>query len=254
MGDSEATDTGMQPASRSDDGPHTHYRIRCSVRLTDVTFGQAIRFLSISGQEGGRVYGANLIRALEERYGFWESPKTVADYDMAKGVNFLHGFFNRRFVIDRLQIYANGIVAEAKMPTEALDDFLDDIIQWARSEINLGVNDSQNRRAYNSHIEIFSDMPFSKVFLPFASVGEHLTSMMRAYGVNTNTFEFSGIRLNANNDTLPAPKPVAFSFERREGKPYDSGFFFSTASLKTSDHMSILNELEAIIRAMLNAS
>lgn len=220
------------------------------MKLTDVTFGQSVRFLSVSGQEGGRVYGANLIRALEERYGFWESPKTVADYDMTKGVSFLHGFFNRRFVIDRFQVYTNGVVAEAKMSTEAIDEFLDDVIQWAQTEVGLNVTDESKGRAYNSNIEVFSEMNFTNLFPQFSMIGERITLMVKSYGVNTNNFEFSGVRLNTNNDMLPAPKPLAFSFERREGNPYDSGLFFSSASLKTSDHISILSELESIFKAM----
>jgi hypothetical protein len=81
-----------------------------------------------------------------------------------------------------------------------------------------------------------------------------LTEMIRAYGINTKNFEISGITINADNEAFPAPKPIAFSFERRTGKPYNSGFFFSTASLKTSDHLSILGHLEDIFAAMISAS
>jgi hypothetical protein len=53
----------------------------------------------------------------------------LADYDLSKGVTFLHGFFNNR-VIDRFQVFSNGILAEAKLDTNECDRFLDDLLKW----------------------------------------------------------------------------------------------------------------------------
>jgi hypothetical protein len=53
----------------------------------------------------------------------------LADYDLSKGVTFLHGFFNNR-VIDRFQVFSNGILAEAKLDTDECDRFLDDLLKW----------------------------------------------------------------------------------------------------------------------------
>jgi len=224
------------------------------VKLTEVVRGQAIRFLPVAGQTGGRLYGIDLIRALESRYGFWESPKTVADFDLAKGITFLHGLYQRNFVIDKFQVYPNGILAEAKISTEEIDNFLDDIISWARDEVGFTFDDNRNRRAYISNIEIHTEVEFRPAFGQFLALGEHMTEMIRSYGINTNKFEISGFILDADNDSLPTPKPIAFNFERRAGKPYDSGFYFSTASLKTTDHLTLLNHLEEIVVAMTSAS
>jgi hypothetical protein len=219
------------------------------VKITDVTFGQAVRFLTVSGHEGGRIYGSNLIHALESRYGFWESPKTVADYDMTKGVTFLHGVFQRRFVIDKLQIYNNGVLAEAKLPTDGIDEFIEDLIQWGRTEVEITVNNSDDKRSYASHVEVYTEMAFRDAFLRLSKIGQTITNMIRSYGANTNAFDISGFLLDADNGSLPAPKPLRFSFERRAGKPHGSGYYFSMASLKTTDHLNVLNELEAIIAA-----
>jgi hypothetical protein len=224
------------------------------VKITEITFSQAIRFFPVSGQSGGTLYGANLIHAVEHRYGFWESPKTVADYDINKGITFLHGFFEKRFVIDKFQIYANGILAEGKIPTEDLDIFVDDIIEWGRSTAGLTINDSYTRRGYNSHIEVFAEMPIDRAFTRFTTLGEHVTQLIRTYGINTNKFQVSGINLNSDNETLPTPKPIGLTLDRRAGKPYESQLFFSTASLKTADHLLILNEMEKLFMGMTSAS
>jgi hypothetical protein len=224
------------------------------VKITEIIFSQAIRFFPVSGQSGGTLYGANLIHAVEHRYGFWESPKTVADYDMSKGITFLHGFFDKRFVIDRFQVYSNGILAEAKIPTEDLDIFIDDVVEWGRSAAGLTINDRYTRRGYNSHIEVFAEGPIDRAFPNFTALGDHIAQLIRTYGINTNKFQVSGIILSADNETLPMPKPVGVTLDRRASKPYESQLFFSTASLKTADHLLILNEMEQLFMAMTSAS
>jgi hypothetical protein len=243
------------PLSRVSARP-THRQIaelrpaRCVVKITDITFSQAIRFLSVSGQGGGTLYGVNLIRALEMRYGFWESPKTVADYDLNKGVTFLHGLFDREFVIDKFQVYTNGILAEAKVPTDKIDEFLDDVTEWAQTDVGLRISEGESKKLYNSHLEVFAEFPLTRALRQFSKLGDHITNLTRAYGVNTSRFHVSSISLNADNEGLPTPKPAAFVFDRRAGKPYESGLFFSSAPLRTSEHQIILDELESIFTDM----
>src|SRR5690242_3790829 len=102
------------------------------MKLVNVLLGQAIRVLKISGQHGGNIYGLNLTKALEQRYGFLQGPRSLAEYDMTQGVTFLHGYFQNRIVIDRLQIFSTGLIAEGKIPTDECAAFLDDVVGWVQ--------------------------------------------------------------------------------------------------------------------------
>jgi hypothetical protein len=99
------------------------------MKLSSIIVGNVIRLGKVSGPGGGTVYGLNLSKACEERYGFLQAPRVLADYDLSKGVTFLHGHFDHR-VIDKFQVFSNGIVAEAKLDTDECDRFLDDVLKW----------------------------------------------------------------------------------------------------------------------------
>ena len=77
------------------------------MELSSIILSQAIRFGKVTGIGGGVIYGLNLAKACEERYGFLQAPRVLADYDLNKGITFLHGYFDK-VVIDKLQVFPNG--------------------------------------------------------------------------------------------------------------------------------------------------
>lgn len=83
------------------------------MKLSQIAFGQAIRFMKISPSAGQTIYGKTLSAAFEEKYGFLEGPKVVSDFDTNKGVTFLHGFFKGTIVIEKAVIYNDGMIVEA---------------------------------------------------------------------------------------------------------------------------------------------
>src|SRR5918996_3009830 len=125
------------------------------MQLESILLGRAIRLLHISSASKGRIYGLHLVRACEERYGFWQGPRTVDDFDLAKGVTFLHGHFQSRLVIDKFQVFQNGMLAEAKADTNECDAFLDEFVGWIQSEFGISLNEeSSSPRFYQSNLEI----------------------------------------------------------------------------------------------------
>ena len=125
------------------------------MRLERVLLGRAIRLMRISGPGGGEIYGINLARACEARYGFLQSPRTLEEFDLTKGVTFLHGYFQNRIVIDRFQVFQNGMLAEAKINTDECDAFLDDAVEWVKKEGGIGaIEETGSPRFYSSNLEV----------------------------------------------------------------------------------------------------
>lgn len=218
------------------------------MKLVRILQSQAIRFLKLTGREGGEVYGLNIAKACEERYGFLQGPHVLADFDLTRGVTFLHGYFRDRTVISRFQLYSNGLLAEAGADTKECDDFLDDIIEWATK---LGAVETHKidgvQRAYFSQIEVESPTSIALALRRFAEVGLETTKCLRTYGDQTAVIEPTAIAFSS--DATP-PKPAQFKFERREGIPFASDIYFASAPLRTDHHLSVLEKLESVLTTL----
>jgi hypothetical protein len=209
------------------------------MELSSIILSQAIRFGKVTGIGGGVIYGLNLAKACEERYGFLQAPRVLADYDLNKGITFLHGYFEKA-VIDKFQIFPNGVLAEAQVDTDNCDRFLDDILKWVteRGGIEFTPPDS-TIKAYFSQIEVKFDVALESYF-KLTVFGKHIADILRGYGQTTSDYIPSGLSFGAQpSDTL------GFKFEGREGAP--PGLFFSQARMRTKDHLSALEMLRSLL-------
>jgi hypothetical protein len=212
------------------------------MKLSNIILSQAIRLGRISGPGGGNIYGLNLAKACEDRYGFLQSPRVLADFDLSKGVTFLHGFFGNA-VIDRFIVFPNGVLAEAKVDTDGCDRFLDDVLKWIaeRGGAEFIPNDPTSR-AYLSQLEIQSDVDLTQSFPKFAALGRQIADILRGYGQPTPDYEFSGLSLGTSQSDASG-----FRFEGREGQNVPHGTFFSQSRLRTGDHLRILEVLKSLL-------
>jgi hypothetical protein len=213
------------------------------MKLQNILLSQAIRFGKISGPGGGTIYGLNLARACEERYGFLQAPRTLADYDLSKGISFLHGYFGT-FVIDKFQIFPNGVLAEAKIDTDECDKFLEDVLKWVkeRGGIEFAPSDPSTR-LYLSHLEVQSDISLERSFPKLAPLGREIADILRGYGQTTPDYVVSGLSFGSI-----ATDASGFRFEGREGPNVPHGIFFTQARLRTSDHLRMLESLEGALK------
>ena len=217
------------------------------MKLQEIHFSQSVRFLNTASPTRGNIYGVALLRAFEERYGFLQGPRTVADFDSTKGIVFLHGFFRDNIVIDRFQIFNDGVVCETKAPVEQADSFIEDALKWAAEEVKLEVG-VEKGRIYNSHIVVHSSVQIEKKFQLFSEFGSRIAKAIASYGGrNLTDFKLAGLRFFYDGSSLPTPKPTPFSFERRDGQPHDSGLYYSMAPLRSEDHLTLLKELESLL-------
>ena len=211
------------------------------MNLTEILAGEAIRFVPIL-PKGASLYGINLVRAFQQRYGFLTAPTTIEEFDLSRGVTFTHGYFREEFVIEKIQIYNNGLLVDAKTDTTICDNFIDDVIKWG---INAGLRfgESNNVRGYFSSLEVELSKDISSVFDRFKTVGSRIGMCIAEYGGPATPFEGIGMTFWGNYPETTGPN--TFKIERRAGKPFSANIYFSTAPLTTTDHLSVLKELEA---------
>ncbi|HEV7601762.1 MAG TPA: hypothetical protein VGO49_16095 [Bradyrhizobium sp.] len=212
------------------------------MELRNVIFGQAIQFIESSEGER-RISPVPLIRAMQDRYGFVQVPQKVAELDFNAGVNFLQGYF-KDIVIDKFQVYNNGLLCEAAADNEVCAEFLDEVLTWASKEFNLPLK--PRMKAFQSKIEAFSTKDIGRTFANFNEVGALITRLLEGYGLNAPPYVIWGLALQ-HEPQKDVPSNPSFEFARRAEQPFDSGIYYSSAPLRTQDHLQVLNLLEQVL-------
>lgn len=194
------------------------------------------------------IYIGDVASALRDRYKFLQAPTKIEDFDLQKGMEFIHGIFNNDHVIGKLRIHNNGVFCEAELPTEAISEFLEDVFEWARQDMGMTLEDAVEPNQYfSSHLEVETDISLAPALGKFSSIGDKLTALMTSYGQQVPSFEATHLAFQCDVSIVQGVRPEIFSLERREGKPFDSGLFYTASPLKTADHLALLNDLESIL-------
>lgn len=211
--------------------------------------GQAIRLLRISSEDGGNLYGADLAQSVIERYGFLEGPKTVADFNMETGITFLHGNFNGS-LIDKLQVYREGLLVEARLNTDYCDAFIDDIIFWAEESHKIEFIEKENaKRLYISTFDAKSDFELTQLFKPISFLAKELNETIKTYNIDQEPHEYFSFSLRK---LMPQNSSV-FSLEISLRSKPGENILYTTAPLRTKDHVYLIEKLENQFRTVTNA-
>jgi len=182
---------------------------------------------------------------MQDEYGFVQVPHTIADTDLKNGVNFLRGYF-RGEVIDKLSIYNNGMLCESQNSTDYSDDFLDEIFALI-SRITGFELKPDGVRAYISGVEVGMLGDVAAAFEQFSNVGQQISNLLKQYGPPADDYRFTGFKLHYDHVGKQPPLLPEFLFERRAAEPYAANVYFSSAPLRTVDHLKLLDTLEMLL-------
>ncbi|WP_342239604.1 hypothetical protein [Inquilinus sp. OTU3971] len=210
------------------------------MRINKILDSRTIRFVRLTQEWGKTLFGKGLTNALENRYGFFEGPKMVKDFDIDNGITFLHGFFEEGVIIDRLQIYSNGVLAESKNGTDICENFIEDVVNWLGEEAKLNLEPLPLPPLYSSTLEVEITSKFGAAFFQFEKVSALLDSFFEG---ENRKFQVSGIQFQNAQDGSDRP----FRLERRADQPFDSNLYFSNAPLATEKHARVLETIEQAV-------
>jgi hypothetical protein len=216
------------------------------MKQKEILVSQVVRFIVDVGEYGHRSLRSPvpLIDGLREKYGFVEVPQTVAELDFTKGVKFAQGYYKGR-IINKLQIFNNGVLCEANEDTSLSDEFLGELLAWAEQEHSLPVKET-GVKAYLSQLVVVSPVDIGAAFSKFSAIGVMLADALRNYGQQHREYRVSGIKMHYDSMIEPPPRAPEFTFERRAGELFSTKEFFTSAPVRTSDHLAILEALEKV--------
>ena len=199
----------------------------------------------------GKSLFPEIIEWLKDTYNFKETPDPamLPTAENRNGLPFKRGEYQAReevFVDVEVTLFNDGLVANSSSSTEDTDKFLENLTSTAATEFSLTFDPQiVRRRLYMSELNVRLDNPLSNLNPRLTQFAEKLSSMTRS--VITSDFEIAGFSL-MSDVTNAVYKVPGFAIERKLNAPFNENRFYTKAPLQTEEHISMLKELEAILR------
>lgn len=225
------------------------------MRIINYEMGRVIRIIPMEEiRPSGGIHPPTILRRIAERYAFANTPELKRSWEDSQqdGLVFQLGKMNddiRTINIVEFKLYNDGLVATTTT-TEDSDIFLNDLLRWVCVEFGYKERGQLGIRTLylSSMIVEFESSPdeFLKRFAEISAVcGESIRS---TYGIEIPV-QMSKLMLTYDRTlATPAWQTLAhFNIERRIHYPYTENRFYCEAPLKSTDHIHLLQSLEAIL-------
>jgi hypothetical protein len=194
-------------------------------------------------------YMPEVYNRIRDRYLFVAAPKDVEDA-IRGGAKFLHGTFQlngEQIAVHEMGIYSDGIIIGAST-TDHADAIADDLISWAVSDLRLRPPSSVRPRTYTSNLIVdFDKIPHGPL-VQYEVMSRRLSAALKASRGWDLPIELQRLAFQADpTNLLPHMMPqtsTQFAIERRAGMPFSDNRFWSTAPLRTREHINVLELIE----------
>lgn len=218
------------------------------MNITAVLQAMAIRFFVPSGPYG---FLPEIVEKIKARYSFVGVPTVISEYlptDPNQGTLFRIGRFvhdGRDVLVNELHLFHLGAAASTTSSTDDSDLFLDDLVKWLSSELQVTFTE-HGERAYSSQLEFQLSRPLPDYFPQLRSIGLAVQHLLPKFWPTKPSYEVTGVTFSFD----PATRLTGlnnFRIERRQGILFDAKLYFSEAPLETADHRTMLEAFERSI-------
>ncbi len=195
----------------------------------------------------GKVFAPDLMTAIAERCEFRKFPQDFGKNKETAGAVFEIGKWNDQ-PIDKLTIFNDGIVLETSSDTDDTDATLQQLLMWAKKEIGISYEPEMIRRKlFTSSLVVYSDLQLDSLHPILKELAAFISPDVNEQFNHQFVYRTAGITIGVN--TLASKfAPAVFSIERRIDVPDSENRYFSTAPLRTSKHLSLLEKLEKALQ------
>ncbi len=142
-----------------------------------------------------------------------------------------------------LFVHSDGLVAETQSSTKISDAFLEDALTFLNEQHDMALyRELPIKKKYVS--EIYFTLTETPEF--FSQLTNDFVEKSSSY-INSDKvgkFQFMGIHFTTDPDL--SSNPPFIRVEREVGVPFGENRFFSTGSVKTCEHIKLLNGLEPV--------
>ena len=192
-----------------------------------------------------------VIYSIGDRYAFLQVPdlaKPISELDQ-EGYKFTDGTFvcgNENFTINEFTVYNDGI-SITSWNTDTSELFFEDLMSWAREELEFRPFVREPMKIYRSHITVRFDQPLSQMIKGFDKLSNALSTALEIHTEFSMPVDLIRIGMGVDQSKVGNLSPVPFSLERRIGISFEEEWYFSEAPFPSKTHIKLLEELESAI-------
>ena len=187
----------------------------------------------------------DFVKAITERYGFMKFPRTIEEYDLAKGINFGLGKLGN-INITSINLYNVGTVIDTGSATQDCDVIYEDLLRWAMDLVGIEDRPTPDRRFYVSELAFQSNMRLDAINKFFTAISSKVTTTVSKFARQEYNFEPVAIVAMPDMSNIKLG-PTSFRIDRLQGAPFEDKKYFSSAPLPTDDHIGLIEEFEKYI-------
>ncbi len=209
-----------------------------AIQLGKVTWlAEAVEF-----DPKGKLFLPDFLASIASLGEFRVFPDKSGQYS-EKGANFEIGKLGDQR-INKLQLFNDGIVMETSSPTQDAERSLLNLMLWAKDAHGVTFEPGMIRRKmFYSEIIAFMDVDLNNLHPVLRKIGSAVSESVTAVNGIQATFRASGVTLEVNSLTRKFPVGQ-FSVQRRADTPDAENKYFSSAPLKTDEHIRLLEQFE----------
>ncbi len=194
----------------------------------------------------GQPYIPDVVDLIVQRYQFKQYPTTFEEFS-SEPIQFGMGKWNGVDIMN-LSSFSDGISVESITTTEILDTFMDDLLSALEDRFNLKlVPLSTNGKFYESNLVVEMGESIQKKLEFIETINSKISKQQSEYGAGDYEYDFAALTTAPDPTVYSGKKPIPFSIVRRANLPFDDNAWYSTAPLKTKDHIELLEGLEIIM-------
>lgn len=186
-----------------------------------------------------------ILAGIKDRYRFQVVPQTIEDADEnnPKGIVFGQGSFafeGNHYTVVKATMHGDGLVVDSGLSTDFCEAFLADFLAFLSNKFGLTFHPKMlHKKLYLSEVIVKTDKDLNGLFASLASIREKL-NLLTGQDFQAAGFAFS-------TDPAVTTRPTQFKFEREVGKEFDQRRYYSSAPLRTSQHVELLQEMESYL-------
>lgn len=214
------------------------------MELTAIALARVAVLLEVQALDPtGRTSTPEALKGLGERYAFMKVPQSFAEFDFQKGIELSVGKLDD-INIDKLTLFANGIVVDTRSSTDDSERVIQDLLNLVRE--TFGATIRPNRKWFASQVIFRSSMKLPSLHPVLQPIADRVATSVSRDLDQTIAFEPVSIAmgLDASQTKL---NPGLFTIERRTEVPFSEDTYFSQAPLRTAEHIELIQHFEAAL-------
>lgn len=226
-----------------------------SLELASIILARTLAYVeSFDLNPRGKIFYPDLVQALVERYKFQTIPKTPEEFDEGKGIVFADGRFGSK-VIYKFTIFNTLLTLETRSNTSDSQELINELLAWAAKKFGLTYAPEMIKHyGYISDLTFYSDVPLlGAACQPLIDLATKTGSALS--DIHKEPFDYYPANLAVGHDPLARKNGIApFTITRRAETRWTENKYFSEAPLPTDMHIAFLEEFEAGIKRLHEAT